>query len=89
MRVWRRIGEIMARRKKLTDEMRAVLSVLASCPDGAPLPLLLRTHACSAHAVGQCLDYEYARERRELVHSSDIMRLWITEAGQKALAAGK
>jgi hypothetical protein len=87
MSVRRRIGEIMARRGKLTDEMRQVLSVLASCPDGATLPLLLRTHACSPHAIGQCLDCEYARERRELVRSSDIMRLWITEAGQKALAA--
>jgi hypothetical protein len=89
MSAWRRIGDIMARRMKLTDEMRKVLSVLASCPDGATLPLLLRTHACSAHAIGQCLDYEYARERRELVRSSDIMRLWITEAGQKALAAAR
>ena len=89
MSVWRRIGEIMARRMKLTDEMRKVLSVLASCPDGATLPLLLRTHDCSADAIGQCLDCEYARERREQVRSSDIMRLWITEAGQKALAAGK
>jgi len=89
MRVWRRIGEIMARRIKLTDEMRQVLSVLASCPDGAPLPLLLLTHACSAHAIGQCLDHEYARERREPVRSSDIMRLWITEAGQKVLAAAR
>ena len=87
MRIWRRIGATMARRIKLTEEMRKVLDVLASCPDGAPLPLLLRTHACSAHAIGQCLDCEYARERRELVRSSDIMRLWITEAGQKALAA--
>jgi len=77
----------MARRMKLTEEMHKVLSVLAGCPDGATLPLLLRTHACSAHAIGQCLDHEYARERREPARSSDIMRLWITEAGQKALAA--
>jgi hypothetical protein len=89
MRVWRRIGEIMARRIKLTDEMRKVLSVLASCPDGATLPLLLRTHACSAQAIGQCLEHGYARERRELVRSPDIMRLWITEAGEKALAAAR
>jgi hypothetical protein len=79
----------MARRMKLTNEMREVLSVLASCPDGATLPLLLRTHACSPHAIAQCLDHAYARERRETVRSSDIMRLWITEAGQKALAAAR
>jgi hypothetical protein len=79
----------MARRMKLTNEMRKVLSVLASCPDGAPLPLLLRTRACSTHAIGQYLDHEYARERRETVRSSDIMRLWITEAGQKVLAAAR
>jgi hypothetical protein len=87
MGVWRRIGEIMARRIGLTDEMRKVLSVVASCPDGATLSLLLRTHACSAHAIGQCLDHEYAREHKEAVRSPDIMRLWITEAGRKALDA--
>ena len=85
----RQVGEIMARRMKLTEEMRKVLDLLASCPEGAPLPLLLRTHGCSAQAIGQCIDRHYAREQREQVRSSDIMRVWITEAGQKALAAAK
>jgi hypothetical protein len=76
----------MARRVKLTDEMRKVLGILASCPEGVTLPLLLRTHGCSSQAIGQCLDHKYAREGRENVSGSDIMRFWITEAGGKALA---
>jgi hypothetical protein len=79
----------MARRIKLTEDMRKVLDVLASCPEGATLPLLLLTHGCSTQAIGQCLDRDYAREHREKVRSSDIMRVWITEAGQKALTAAK
>jgi hypothetical protein len=79
----------MARRIKLTEDMRMVLDVLASCPDGATLPLLLRTHGCSTQAIGQCLDQHYAREQREQIRSSDIMRVWITEAGRRALTAAK
>lgn len=77
----------MTRRVKLTDEMRQVLGVLANCPEGATLPLLLRTHGCNAQAIGQCLDRNYAREQWENAHNSDIMRFWITQAGQDALAA--
>jgi hypothetical protein len=76
----------MARRIKLTEEMRKVLAVLASCPEGATLPLLLRTHGCSTQAIGQCLDHKLAREHRESARSADVMRFWITEAGQNALA---
>lgn len=79
----------MARRAKLTEEMRKVLGLLASCPEGAALPLLLRTHGCSTQAIGQCLDRGYAREGRQNVSGSDIMRFWITEAGTKALTAAK
>lgn len=85
----RQVGEVMARRMKLTEDMRKVLDVLASCPEGATLPLLLLTHGCSTQAIGQCLDRHYAREHREEARSSDIMRVWITEAGQKALTAAK
>lgn len=79
----------MARRMKLTEDMRKVLDVLAGCPEGATLPLLLRTHGCSSHAIARCLDRHYAREHREKVRSSDIMRFCITEAGQKVLTAAK
>jgi hypothetical protein len=51
------------------------------------LPALLRTHGCNAQAIGRCLDLKYAREQRENAHRSEIMRFWITQAGQDALAA--
>jgi len=77
----------MTRRVKLTEEMCQVLGVLANCPEGATLPVLLRTHGCNAQAIGRCLDLKYAREQRENAHRSDVMRFWITQAGQDALAA--
>ena len=70
----------------VVDEMQKVLGVLADCPDGSTLPSLIGAHDCSRRAVQQCLKQNYLYSRSENVWGTDILRLWITQAGRKALA---
>ena len=70
----------------VVDEIQKVLGALADCPDGTTLPSLIGTHDCRRRAVRQCLKQNYLYGRPENVWGTDIMRLWITQAGRKALA---
>jgi hypothetical protein len=68
------------------DEMQKVLSALDGYPGGATLPLLVGAHGCTRRAIKQCLKQNYTYGCAENVWGTDIMRLWITQAGRRALA---
>lgn len=71
------------------NEVQKVLGALAECPDGATLPSLIGAHGCSRSAIKQCLRQDYLQGSSENVWGTDVMRLWITQAGRKVLALSK
>jgi hypothetical protein len=70
----------------VVDEVQRALGALAEYPDGATLPLLIGAHGCSRRAIKQCLKQNYMQGRSENEWGTDVMRLWITQVGRKALA---
>jgi hypothetical protein len=68
-------------------EMRKVLEALAKSSGGTTLPLLIGRFGCRREAVNQCRDRNYVGVSKENVWGSEIMHVYITENGRKALAS--
>ena len=69
------------------EELRKVLDALAKSSGGTTLSLLIGAFGCRRGAVNQCLNRNYVRVSTENVWGADVMHVYITEVGRKALAS--
>lgn len=80
----------LRRRRGPEPTRRRALELLASCPDGATDTLLMAAHGLTTEMLIDFIRDELATGRtKQLViagHTTEVMRVWITEAGRLVLA---
>jgi hypothetical protein len=74
----------------INDDQRQALRMLADSPEGCTVPMML-AHGCAVMELRRLVRAQLATAGRERVPrsrpSSSIVRLRITQAGRRALAA--
>jgi hypothetical protein len=80
----------VSRYRSPKPDRRRALELLASCPDGATNTLLLAAHGLTTEMLVDFIRDGLATGRTEHLviarHTTEVMRVRITEAGRRALA---